>query len=318
MPMKNNLLFYCFLLFSIIAQSQDFKEEEIELTTRDDKSLYGTLLTNDKNDSTIVLIIPGSGPTDRDGNSLILQGKNNSLKYLAEDLIEANLPSLRIDKRGVGKSAKAMTKEEDLTFDMYVEDVVEWGNFLLKDDRFNQIIIAGHSEGSLIGMIAAQKVPVKAYISLAGSGTSADTIISKQMATQPEMLTKEVERVFSKLRKGDTVGDVNILLYSLFRPSIQPYMISWIKYHPAKEIAKLDIPILIVQGNTDIQISVDDAKSLNNANKSSTLVIIDQMNHVFKDAPIDRAANIAAYTNPELKNVPLLASEIIKFISELK
>ncbi len=316
--MKNNLLFYCFLLFSIIAQSQDFKEEEIELTTRDDKSLYGTLLTNDKNDSTIVLIIPGSGPTDRDGNSLILQGKNNSLKYLAEDLIEANLPSLRIDKRGVGKSAKAMTKEEDLTFDMYVEDVVEWGNFLLKDDRFNQIIIAGHSEGSLIGMIAAQKVPVKAYISLAGSGTSADTIISKQMATQPEMLTKEVERVFSKLRKGDTVGDVNILLYSLFRPSIQPYMISWIKYHPAKEIAKLDIPILIVQGNTDIQISVDDAKSLNNANKSSTLVIIDQMNHVFKDAPIDRAANIAAYTNPELKNVPLLASEIIKFISELK
>lgn len=318
MPMKNNLLFYCFLLFSIIAQSQDFKEDEIELTTRDDKSLYGTLLTNDKNDSTIVLIIPGSGPTDRDGNSLILQGKNNSLKYLAEDLIEANLPSLRIDKRGVGKSAKAMTKEEDLTFDMYVEDVVEWGNFLLKDDRFNQIIIAGHSEGSLIGMIAAQKVPVKAYISLAGSGTSADTIISKQMATQPEMLTKEVERVFSKLRQGDTVGDVNILLYSLFRPSIQPYMISWIKYHPAKEIAKLDIPILIVQGNTDIQISVDDAKSLNNANKSSTLVIIDQMNHVFKDAPIDRAANIAAYTNPELKNVPLLASEIIKFISELK
>lgn len=316
--MKNNLLFYCFLLFSIIAQSQDFKEDEIELTTRDDKSLYGTLLTNDKNDSTIVLIIPGSGPTDRDGNSLILQGKNNSLKYLAEDLIEANLPSLRIDKRGVGKSAKAMTKEEDLTFDMYVEDVVEWGNFLLKDDRFNQIIIAGHSEGSLIGMIAAQKVPVKAYISLAGSGTSADTIISKQMATQPEMLTKEVERVFSKLRQGDTVGDVNILLYSLFRPSIQPYMISWIKYHPAKEIAKLDIPILIVQGNTDIQISVDDAKSLNNANKSSTLVIIDQMNHVFKDAPIDRAANIAAYTNPELKNVPLLASEIIKFISELK
>ncbi|MCB0409825.1 MAG: alpha/beta hydrolase [Flavobacteriales bacterium] len=316
--MKNNLLFYCFLLFSIIAQSQDFKEEEIELTTRDDKSLYGTVVTNDQNDSTIVLVIPGSGPTDRDGNSLILQGKNNSLKYLAEDLIEANIPSLRIDKRGVGKSAQAMTKEEDLTFDMYVEDVVEWGNILLKDDRFNQIIIAGHSEGSLIGMIAAQKIPAKAYISIAGSGIPADSIITKQMEGQPEMLTTELERVFSKLRQGDTVGDVNILLYSLFRPSIQPYMISWIKYHPTNEIAKLDIPILIVQGNTDIQISVDDAKSLNSANKLSTLIIIDQMNHVFKEAPIDRAANIAAYTNPELKNVPLLASEIIKFISELK
>lgn len=313
------ILFISILILSYLSIfSQSVVEEEVILTTKNNEKLYGTLLTSDKSDSSVVLIIPGSGPTDRDGNSLIMNGKNNSLKYLAEDLIEANIPSLRIDKRGVGKSANAMIKEEDLSFETYIGDVVEWGNLLLQDKRFNKIIIAGHSEGSLIGMIAAKKLGATAFISLAGTGMSADSIISKQMEAQPEPLKKEVERVLSKLRNSDTVGDVNPMLYSLFRPSVQPYMISWMKYHPTQEISKLDIPVLVVQGNTDIQVSEEDAKMLDGAAKKSTLIVINHMNHVFKSASTDRNENIATYTNPEMLNVPQLAEEIIKFINEIQ
>lgn len=316
MNMKN--LFFLIAIFSTICSfSQNFNEEEIELNY-DNVNLYGTLLSSPNTDSTIVLIVPGSGPTDRDGNSLMIKGKNNSLKYLAEDLIIHGIPSLRIDKRGVGESADAMVKEEDLRFEIYVKDVINWIELLVQDTRFKKVIVAGHSEGSLISMIAAQQTEIVGFISLAGTGITADEIIKKQLATQPELIKEEVKLVFDKLKVGDTVGNVNPMLFSLFRPSVQPYMISWIKYNPVEEIAKLSVSTLIIQGTTDIQVSIEDAELLQKAQPKSKLVLIEGMNHVFKSAPLNQEENVATYSNPELKNVPQLADEIIQFINELK
>ena len=311
------ILFFITIFSSQFSFSQNFKEQEIELNYNN-VNLYGTLLTSPANDSLVVLIIPGSGPTDRDGNSLMIKGKNNSLKYLAEDLIAKEIPSLRIDKRGIGESDDAMVKEEDLRFEIYIDDVINWVELLTQEYRFKKVIIIGHSEGSLIGMIVAQKTNTAGFISIAGTGIPADEIIKKQLETQPDLIKEEVNRVFDKLKEGDTVGDINPMLFSIFRPSVQPYMISWIKYNPKDEIAKLSVPSLIIQGTTDIQVSKEDADLLHKANSKSKLVLIEGMNHVFKLAPLNQEENIATYSNPTLKNVPQLANEIIQFINEFK
>ena len=311
--MKKSIFIAILFVFSELGIAQKTLEEELTLKSRP-SNLYGTLLVPEDYTATVVLIIPGSGPTDRDGNSNLIKGKNNSLKYLAEDLAENGIASLRIDKRGVGKSINAMTKEEDLRFETYINDVIDWGFHLLNDIRFKNLVIIGHSEGALIGMIAAKELDLKAYVSLAGTALTADSIITKQMVTQPPEIKNEVEKVFKELRKGNIVENINSDLAMLFRLSVQPYMISWMKYNPTEEISKLTIPTLIVQGTTDIQISIEEATLLHQANTKSKLVLINGMNHVLKEVAEEREENINSYSNPELKNHNQLIKELIKFI----
>ena len=145
-------------------------------------TLHGTLLAPEsKKPVPVVLIISGSGPTDRDGNSAILPGKNDSLKMLAEGLAAKGIASLRYDKRGIGESAGAMTAEKDLRFETYIDDAAAWAAKLKKDPRFSRVVIAGHSEGSLIGMVAAQKGAAAAYVSIAGLARPADAVDRKSV-----------------------------------------------------------------------------------------------------------------------------------------
>jgi len=133
--------------------------------------LHGTLETPAAKPSwPVVLIIAGSGPTDRDGNSSMLRGRNDSLKMLAEGLAAREIASLRYDKRLIGESMIFGLKEEDLRFDIYVDDAVRWGEYLRKDSRFRSLVIAGHSGGSLIGMLAARRLAANGYVSMEGPG----------------------------------------------------------------------------------------------------------------------------------------------------
>ena len=156
----------CFLFATIFALAQD---ETIVLETPTG-NIEGTLLLPSKENIPLVLIIAGSGPTDRDGNSGSL--KNNSLKMLAQGLYNNNIASFRFDKRGIAKSEKAMISEEDLRLEHYIRDVQQWYLLLKNDSRFSSVIILGHSEGSLIGMIASQDIFPEKFISLAGPGVS--------------------------------------------------------------------------------------------------------------------------------------------------
>jgi pimeloyl-ACP methyl ester carboxylesterase len=265
----------------------------------------------------VVLIIAGSGPTDRDGNSTLLPGKNNSLKMLADSLYENGIASLRYDKRGIGASDKV--NESDLTFDMYINDAVEWVKFLRKDKRFSKIIIAGHSEGSLIGMIVAERIEVDKFISLCGAGEPAFSLIEEQLKNNnlPKELLNKCNAIMDSLKLGITVKNVDPSLAVLFRPSVQPYMISWFKYDPVKEISKLTIPILVVEGTTDIQVNVKDAELLSKANKKSKLVIIENMNHILKEVPTqDRTKNIQSYSKPDLALSEKLCKRVIEFIKK--
>lgn len=290
--------------------------------------LYGTLERPQSGSRVpVVLIIAGSGPTDRDGNSPLLPGANNSLKLLAEALAANGIASVRYDKRGVGETGKSMLlaaqktksvpREEDLTFETYIDDAARWGKRLLSDSRFSRLIVIGHSEGSLIGIVAAQRIGANALISIAGAGRPAQQIILGQVKPQfsPELL-KKTEEILEQLVAGKTVASVPSELNALFRPSIQPYMISWLRYDPAKEISKLRIPLLVVQGTTDIQATLGDAKRLTDGNPTAKLLLIEGMNHVLKTVPNDRDQQVSSYSDPKLPVAPELVSEIGGFVKK--
>ncbi len=262
----------------------------------------------------VALIIAGSGPTDRNGNNQMM--KNESLRMLSYSLANNNIGSLRFDKRGIGESKGAAKNEADLRFEDYIIDATGWVELLKKDKRFSKVVVIGHSEGSLIGMIAALDL-TDGYVSIAGAGKSADKILKEQLANQPQMVKDLAFPIIDSLIIGKTVKDVNPALYSLFRPSAQPYLISWFRYDPQLEIKKLNIPVLIVQGTNDIQVSVEDADLLAKASAHTKLRLIKNMNHVFRIIDGDRNANIATYNNSSLPISKDLTDSIVEFIKKL-
>jgi len=196
-------------LFILLLSFSCLHSAEVQMTTPTG-ILRGELEpAKDDDKSCVVLIIPGSGPTDRDGNTAGLPGKNNSLKYLAEGLLQKNIPSLRIDKRGIGGSSTAMTKESDLRFDTYVQDVIEWIRYLRSKEGYRTVFVLGHSEGALIGLLAAvQKEPVNGYISVAGTARPAAKLILDQIRSKlpPDLLAKS-EIILKQLDAGNQVKD---------------------------------------------------------------------------------------------------------------
>jgi len=298
------------------AKDNVAKEEPVVLETATG-SIYGKLLIPNVNGKCpVVLIIAGSGPTDMDGNSILLKGKNNSLKYLAEGLAANGVASLRFDKRGIASSAKSAKNEADLRFEDYVNDAAGWVEFLKKDKHFSGVSVAGHSEGSLIGMMVCSKESgVKSFISIAGAGYPANEIIESQVASQPDVVKQAVAQINDSLKVGKTVKEIPGYLMSLYRPSIQPYMISWFKYDPRNIIKTLTVPVLILQGDADIQVTPEDAKALQTANHSAKMLIIKGMNHVFKHADsMDMQRQIVIYGDPSLPIAPELLSEICNFV----
>jgi alpha-beta hydrolase superfamily lysophospholipase len=276
-------------------------------------SLHGTLTTPIPfKKGTVALIIAGSGPTDRNGNNVAME--NNSLKNLAHDLAKNGIATLRYDKRGIAASQQALTREEDLRFEDLVEDAKGWVFQLKKDKKYKRIVVIGHSEGSLIGMLAAKEADQ--FISLAGAGKSADLILKEQLNNQPQMLKDVAFPIIDSLKVGKTVDKINPLLQSLFRKSVQPYLISWFKYDPAQELKKLNKPTLLIQGDKDIQVGVEDAKLLAQAVPSAKLVIINKMNHIFKIIEGDKKENMASYKDPNLSNAMQLTEEITAFIQK--
>lgn len=297
---------------------KELTQEEVSVKV-DDGTLYGTLqwpegkhlLESTKHP--IALIIAGSGPTDRNGNS-VLTGENNSLKMLAEGLAKAGIATLRYDKRMVAESSAFNISERELRFNDYINDAVTWIDKLKNDSRFSEIYVIGHSQGSLVAMVAVRKAKADGFISIAGPGQTIDQTFKKQVSSLEIELKQETYRILDSLKSGETVLNIDYRLNSLFRPSIQPFLISYMRFDPQREIGKLSVPVLIIQGTTDMQVSTEDAESLKWANKKAKLVIIEGMNHVLKESSRELDENIATYNRPDLFLAPGLIEEISKFI----
>lgn len=285
----------------------------------DTGEIHGTLSVPDNASRTAVLIIAGSGPTDRNGNSSVTGIATNTYKMLADSLAARGYASLRYDKRGIAASTAAATDESQLTFEAYIDDAAAWAEWLAADERFDRVVLAGHSEGGLIVLVAAKRSDkVAGVITLAGVGESIDATLRRQLGTQPEPYRSECMRIIDELKAGRTVSDPMPELAALFRPSVQPFLISQMRYEPSNEARTLSQPLLVVQGTTDIQINLNDAIKLSTVNPRTRLAIVSEMNHVLKIcASLDQQAQMMTYINDTLPLAPTLVATIADFLSNL-
>jgi uncharacterized protein len=286
-----------------------FREEEISVPVNGG-TIKGTMMYPEGASGSlrVALIIAGSGATDRNGNS----GSDlntNAYKMLAEVLAEKGIASLRYDKRLVGMSKDFEPDEAKLKFEDYVQDAVSLCQYLKSDKQASTLYIIGHSEGSLIGMLAAQKTPVNTFISLCGTGENIANTLKRQIPTE------QAAGVIDELKSGNLTNNVSQELRVTFRKSVQPYLISWMKYDPAAEIKKLKIPVMIVAGTTDIQVPVADAEMLKKAAPQAELLVINSMNHILKTAIADKTANMVTYNQPNLPLNADLVAGVTRFLS---
>jgi pimeloyl-ACP methyl ester carboxylesterase len=264
----------------------------------------------------VVLLISGSGPTDRDGNGPGITPA--SLRQLAESLAARGIATLRFDKRVVGGSLSAMLPEAQLSFELLAEDVAAWLRFLAADRRFKPVIVAGHSEGALLGLLAMRAAPAAGYVSIAGPARPADEVLHDQLAKQlPAPLLAESDSIMARLKRGATVDSVPAMLASLFRPSVQPYLRSWFKYSGQEELARVTRPCLIVQGSHDLQVQPVEADLLAKANPRCRVARIDGMNHVLKATPADMAGQMPSYRAPDTPLAPGLVDVITEFVKSV-
>jgi hypothetical protein len=299
---------------AVPSQAQAASDVPISLQTATG-TLYGTLTFPPRTPAPVVLIVAGSGPTDRDGNSS-LGVRSDTYKLLAQALGALGIATVRYDKRGVGGSATAMKSESDLRFDTYVQDAAAWIALLHGDARFSSVTVAGHSEGSLLGMLALQNASANGFASLEGAGRPAPAVLREQLAAQlPAKLYAQADAAITQLQQGHLVTDAPPELAALLRPSVQPYLISWFKYDPAAEIAKLRVPIAIVQGTADVQVGMVDARALARGAPHAKFVVVDGMNHVLKYAPdtSTQAAILHGYDDPSLPIEP----EVVRTVQAL-
>ncbi len=316
--MRAALFIFLWVLFGG-ARAAEPVEQNLVLG-QGEQALHGSLLLPGGAAKPLVaLIISGSGPTDRDGNSLGLPGKNNSLKLLAEGLAREGIASLRFDKRGVAASAKALSAESNLRFDHYADDAAAWIELLRKDSRFGGVAVIGHSEGAALGLLAAQRGGVAAYVSLAGIGRDAATVLREQLKGKlPPDLAERSEQILQSLQRGETVADTPPMLAALYRRSVQPYLISWFKVDPSREIARLKMPVMVIQGTTDVQVSMADAELLVAAKPEAKLLRVEGMNHVLKAVSGSGAQQVPSYSDPALPLAPGLVEGLAAFLKQGK
>lgn len=306
--MKNLIIILCLISFSTFGQEQTYSESEIRIS----KWIDGSLIVPNSGSEQLAIIIGGSGPTDRDGNQNFL--KTNNLKKLGQVLANNGIATFRYDKRIV-KQIKMNTIDPNIRFDDFVSDAIDVISYFKTKKEFKSIYIIGHSQGSLIGMLAAQD-HIAGFISLAGAGQSIDNVIIDQVQKTAPMFTDDTKRVFDILKSGTTTTDYPPALRSIFDSSVQEFMMSWMKFDPAVVINNLKIPVLIINGTKDLQVETAEAELLHKANEKSELKLIEKMNHVLFIIEGDAQENAKSYNDHSGKISEELVKDIVDFIKK--
>jgi pimeloyl-ACP methyl ester carboxylesterase len=263
--------------------------------------LRGTLLVPQPPGGPVVLIVPGSGPTDRDGNGpLGLHAA--SYRLLAEGLAAKGVATVRIDKRGMFGSADAVADANAVTIKAYAADVHSWIDAIRSVTRASCIWVLGHSEGGLVALAAAQgDADICGLILVAAAGRPLGQVLRDQLMANPANAPFLDQALWAveELEAGRhvDVATMHPAVQSLFAPDVQDFVIDIFRRDPATMIAECEKPILILQGERDIQVGVQDAERLKRAAPNATLRLLPNTNHLLKEVRSDdRAANLATYT----------------------
>ncbi len=315
---------WCLATGTLLAQTEETLRYQLTAPAGASPGLEGTLTlpANARKPVPVVLLIAGSGPVDRNGNAPPELGgpQMNMYRQLADSLTRRGVAVLRYDKRGSGQNraaflASALAKQPG-NFDDNVTDALGFIRQLQADKRFSTLTVAGHSEGALVGMLAVARSGVSRYVSIAGPGRNIADILKTQFANggvTGEAMNLAVG-VLDSLRAGHTVRQPPFVLARFFAPAAQPYLISWMKHDPTQAIRAIRGRVLILQGRRDIQVDVSEAALLKTARPDAEVVYFETMSHILKEAPADRAANMATYTDPKLTILPALADVIAAFV----
>ncbi|MEM0519629.1 alpha/beta hydrolase [Aequorivita flava] len=308
--MKHCLIFFLFSIGIVNAQTNKYHTENLSITPLID----GTLMVPENIEEPVLAIIVGdSGPTDRNGNQQMMV--NNALKYLAEGLYQNQIASFRYDKRIVKQMKSRALNERNIQFDDFITDAIAILEYFKKDPRFSKIYIIGHGQGSLVGMIAAQN-GAAGFISIAGAGQEIDDVIVAQLAEQAPGLVDNARSSFDDLRANGVASNYSPGLASIFRKEIQPFIYTWMQYNPKIEIQKLKIPVLLINGEKDIQVQLSEAELLKTAKPDAKYEIIPKMNHIFKEIEGNDLENSKSYNIYNLPVMPKLISIISDFIKK--
>jgi len=306
--MKTKIVITLFLCFAnAFSQNTLFTSQDIQVNQFIDGTL---LLPNDSIKPNLVVIIGGSGPTDRNGNQNFM--RNNSLKKLAEALSNNQIATFRYDKRIV-KQIRTGNIDRNIMFDDFVTDATSVIDYFKAKNTFNHIYILGHGQGSLIGILTARD-GADGFISIGGVGQSIDNTIIEQIEKTYPVYSSDAKNVFNSLRNGQKTKEYPAELASVFNIEIQSFMMNWMQYNPQEEVKKLQIPILIINGTKDLQVDIKEATLLHEANTNSKLKLIENMNTVLVPIDGDNLDNSKSYNETFRKISPQLIEEITNFI----
>jgi len=298
-----------FIGATIFTEAQNFSSTDITIN----RYIDGTFLVPESVENPpLVIIIAGSGPTDRNGNQSFM--RNDMLKKLAERLSENGITTFRYDKRVV-KQLKTRTFDNNIRFDDFVTDAKSVVTYF--KSSYTSITIAGHSQGSLVGLLATE-AGVNGFISLAGAGNSIDQIILEQITKTAPFFTEETKRVLQVLKSGETTTEFPQALGSIFNLEIQPFMINWMQYNPQELIENLEMPVLIINGTKDLQVSATEAQLLKTHKTDAELVIVENMNHLLFKINGDDLVNTKSYNEMNHPIMPEVVEVMVNFIKKDK
>lgn len=281
--------------------------------------LKGTMLAPAAGGAPMVLIIPGSGPTDRNGNNP-LGVRAATYRLLAEGLAQRGIGTVRIDKRGMFGSRTAVADGNAVTIGDYATDTESWIAAIRKQTGVPCVWVLGHSEGGLVALASAQNAPdICGLVLVSAAGRPLGEVLREQIRSNPANapIIDQAMAAIDSLEAGKhvDVSTMNPALMPLFAPQVQGFLISVFSYDPAKLIAAVNKPVLILQGKRDMQVSVADAERLKQAAPAAKLVLLDDTNHVLKTVTSDdRRANGATYANPRLPLAPGVVDAVAGFV----
>ena len=306
--------------FLILAAMLAAAPVERPLTAPGPQAPLAGTLTDAGKGAPVVLIIPGSGPTDRDGNNP-LGVTAAPYRLLAEALGKRGISSVRIDKRGMFGSKAAIADANKVTIADYAADAHAWAASIRQATGAKCVWLLGHSEGSLVALAAAQRPDgICGVISVSGMGRRLGNVMREQLRSNPANapILDAALGAIDALEAGQAV-DAEALpapLQPLFNASVQPFIRDLMAHDPVRLAAALKVPLLIVQGDKDIQVTVEDARALAAAQPKAKLAILPGVNHVLKvPASDDRPANVATYGDPSLPLAPSVAEAVAAFVT---